>query len=286
MDRRSCRKLAIFLSASLIALLSSCGSARRDAVEAAAAAQLAAASLVAPPVASVHAGAAEVLVPSLLAFQDVVQEALPPQRAARAKGAESVAPAAVDLIVRWEVTSAAVYTRRYQGIVCPGGASGPTGGIGYDFGQQTRANIGNDWRQHPDVAQLQTASGVVGDAACRAWRARHRDIRITYALAERVFRDSVLPAYYAAARRALRNGWDGLSTNARGANTSLGYNRGWSMRGQRNTEKRAIRDDCVPAADHSCNAAQLVAMCRLWANSSLGRGLCARRRDEARLVLL
>ena len=65
---------------------------------------------------------------------------------------------------------------------------------------------------------------------------------------------------------------------------SLVYNRGASMAGPRNAEKRAIRDVCLPAGDTQCVATELRAMCRLWAGTPNGPGLCARREDEARLA--
>ena len=121
----------------------------------------------------------------------------------------------------------------------------------------------------------------MGDAKCREWVSRHRDIRIPYEFAYRVFAAASLPAYSQGAERALGDGWERMSAYAQAGNTSLGYNRGWSMRGDRNREKRAIRDDCAPTGDADCNAAQIRAMKRLWPTV---RGLRDRRDDEARTV--
>lgn len=229
--------------------------------------------------------AAQAVVPMVLAVQDaaaVVAEALPLPHPAQP--VRVVTPETAALIVRWEVTSPATYARRYEGPICPGGASGPTIGIGYDLGHQSQAVIRRDWADHPDVERLVTGSGVIGETPCRVWRAQHRDIRVSFAQAQDVFALSTLPTYHGMASRAFRNGWDGLSPNGQGANVSMVYNRGASMVGSRNSEKRAIRDDCVPPADHPCIAGQLRAMCRIWAGTPNGRGLCARREDEARLA--
>lgn len=238
------------------------------------------AEVVAPTAVELQVSVAQVLVPAALDVQDAVQASLSPSPGPLDM-AWAGAPVAADLIIRWEIGSPARYARLYEGLICPGGASGPTGGVGYDFGHQTAADIRAEWHEHADVERLATASGVVGPAACRSWVAAHADIRIPFDYAERIFLTRTLPAYQLAAERALGEGWDRLPANAQAGNTSLGYNRGWSMRGDRNREKRAIRDVCAPAGDVRCNATEIRAMKRLWPDV---RGLRDRRDDEARVV--
>lgn len=272
----------LLLSALLTALLAACAAPAQ--VQAQASDVIAdhvddARGAIAGQVIDAQVATAEVLVPATLQVQAVVQDVLPAP--AVLEPAPIVSEAAA-LIVRWEVSSPQVYTRRYAGVVCPGGASGPTIGIGSDLGQQTPDTIARDWAEHPDVARLQTASGVVGPGACKAWKTRNADIRTSYSLARDVFAQSTLPRYTAAAARAFHDGWSSLPQPAKDANVSMGYNRGLSMVGDRNREKREIRDDCVPDADIHCNAAALRSMCRLWVDTPNGKGLCARRNDEAR----
>lgn len=271
----------------LSALVSLAGCAAPDAGDlraalapVAAEAQAEVAEVVAPAAGGLQLAAAEVLVPASLQLQAAVQDVLPPPPEPRFTtwaGAE----VAADLIIRWEISSPERYTRQYQGLICPPGASGPTGGVGYDFGHQTAASIRAEWADHPEVERLATASGVTGQAACRAWVAQHRDIRIPYDFAHQVFIESTLPAYQLAAERALGDGWHKLPAPAQAGNTCMGYNRGWSMVGDRNREKRAIRDECAPAGDVRCNAAEIRAMKRLWPDIP---GLQHRREDEARVV--
>lgn len=227
---------------------------------------------------------AEAVVPAVVEvreeLQAIVAEVLPEP----APVPPTFSPAAAAMIIRWEVTSPAMYTKRYQGIICPGGASGPTIGIGYDLGHQTRGDIAKAWAFHPDVAILMQGSGIIGEAPCAAFRAKYRTVYVLYDDARRVFIESTLPVYEAGARRALSDGWALLPPDAQGSNVSLGYNRGWSMSGERNREKRAIRSDCVPKGDLPCNALQLRAMCRIWAGTPNAKGLCARRNDEAKLL--
>ena len=196
--------------------------------------------------------------------------------------AVAIDPAVVALVVRWEVGSPAQYTAKYQGVICPGGASGPTIGIGDDLGHQTAAEIRRRWGWHPDVERMVTASGQTGPTACNAWRAGHRDIRVAYDDALRVFATFAWPKYSAMASRAYRNGWAGLSPFHQGSLTSNGYNRGFSFLGSKRTELVVIRDRCVPQGMAPCTADQLRASCRVWdSQPAIRKGLCARRHAEA-----
>lgn len=246
-------------------------------------AAVAASTAMSESLAQAQAATAAAALPALLSVQDaadVVAEPLPPPTPSH-----GLDPAAVALIVQDEIISPAVYTKRYQAPSCPGGASGPTIGIGYDLGQQTSARIAATWAAHPDVARLKTASGQVGEAKCAAWRERNRDIRVPISLAQQVFTDDVLPDYARQAERALHRGWPAMSRRLQGVSVSLGYNRGWRMVGTRNAEKREIRDRCAPSNSGSCFAGQERAMKRLWpTDKPPDPHLRQRREAEARLA--
>lgn len=190
---------------------------------------------------------------------------------------------AIALITRWEVSGRANYERRLSGPVCPGGASGPTIGIGYDLGHQTAAEIRRVWHWHPAVERLATGSRQTGASRCNEWRNAHRDIRITWDDAIRVFTVDSLPKYRRMALRALP-GLDRQAAGHIGGLTSTGYRRGWSMEGERMREKRVIRDQCMPQDSADCSAGQVVAMCRLWAGTPNAKGQCNRSHDEARVI--
>lgn len=240
--------------------------------------------VVAAVVAPVQQAAADVLTPLVLDTQEVVQEALPPPPAATQRCDDVVHPDAAALIVRWEVTSPAAYERKYRRPIWPGGASGVTWGVGYDGGHQTRTTIRRDWADHPHVADLEGTSRVTG-ARAKALTPSLRHVEVDYPYASRVFGCATLPVYQGGARRALGPGFDALSPHAAGSLVSLGYNRGWSFKGERRAEMRTIRDRCVPERDARCIADALRAMCRHWEGTPNYRGLCARRHDEARLAL-
>lgn len=224
---------------------------------------------------------ADVAAPTAVDVREIVQALVP---SPAQTSLPLVSPAAVALIVRWEVSGERNYTRKLLHPVWPGGASGITWGIGYDGGMQTPRDIRTAWAAHADVARLADAAGIVGTRA-RDVLAQYRDVVTSYSLAYTVFAAVSLPAYRAASRDAFRDQpFDALPSGAQGALVSLTYNRGTSMIGSRNAEKREIRDVCLPTADVRCIATQLRAMCRLWAGTPNGHGLCDRRHDEARLA--
>lgn len=263
--------------------------AQAESAAAIAATQERAAAVVAPTAETVQETAAAAIVPAVLqlqeAVQETIQEALPEPApvTAAAPAPPLVSPAGVALIVRWEVTSPAVYTRKYERPVWPGGASGATIGIGDDLGHQTRYTIGASWAQHAQLDRLLPAAGVIGQSA-RQLVGALRDVRTPYPLAEEVFASSVLPRYHGLTRRTFANGWDGLIPAAQDSLVSTVYNRGASMAGGRRAEMRVLRDQCVPAADYACMAKQYRSMCRLWQGTPEGKGLCARYEATARFV--
>lgn len=268
-----------------LTLLTACGPVEAQSAPSKAAQASALPGIVPGPVAAgvdtaienAQSAAAVTLAPAVTALRASVQSAVPLPAMTEPP---SVSPAATAHILRWEVTSPAWYVQRLQRPVWPGGASGITWGIGYDGGHQTPDTIAADWARHARVAQLKRTAGIVGAAAAAALPA-YRDITTPYALASAVFTDVSLPVWRETAARIYGPAFDALPADAAGALVGNTYNRGSSMVGTRNAEKRAIRDRCIPAGDLACIAAQLRAQCRLWPDTP---GLCARRQDEARLV--
>ena len=269
------------LSACILAaiLLLGCAESKQEAATAVDEAIAQASTAVAEQAEQVQSTGAATTTPIVLAMREAVDsiavEPLP-------EPVTNIDHAVVALVVRWEVGSPAQYVRQYQGVICPGGASGPTVGIGDDLGHQTPQEIRRRWGWHPDVGRMVTASGQVGPKKCSAWRAAHRDIRVGYDDAIRVFTRFAWPSYQAMAARAYRNGWANLTRNHQGSLTSNGYNRGLSFLGSRRIEMRHVRDACVPGNDAPCTADQLRASCRVWdSQPDIRKGLCDRRYSEA-----
>lgn len=271
--------VGIFLALALIAL-PGCGErGSAPAPTASAGAADASGTAASGSVATARAAIAAAAAPAVVGTREAVQAVIP----APAAPVAAIAPAAVDLIIRWEVSSEAYYRSRLKHPIWPGGASGITWGIGYDGGHQTARDIRAAWAAHAQAGRLAGTSGIAGEPA-RAALPDYTDIAVPWPMARQVFASDSLPLYRSAARRAFGAPFDALPLGAQGALLSLVYNRWISMAGRRNAEKRAIRDDCLPARDVHCIGAQLRAMCRLWAGTPNGPGLCARREDEARLA--
>lgn len=230
----------------------------------------------ASPLDQAQSAAATVLAPAVAGIRDEIP--MLPQSAQ-----PKTHPDAVALIAAWEVGSRTAYIRRWSGVYYPGGASGPTWGIGYDGGHQTARRIRADWTEHPAVGRLQETAGISGTAA-KAQISRWRGISTPYDAAFVVFEEISLPAYRIQARRAFGPRFDDLPPRAAGALVSLVYNRGGGMTGNARAEMRTIRDRCLPAQDVACIAQQLAAMCRLWAGTPNGDGLCSRRIAEGALA--
>ena len=220
-----------------------------------------------------------------LAATDAVDSVLPPPPTASPRAEPPFRTAGVALVVRWEIGSEAQYRRKYSHPICPGGASGPTIGIGADLGTQTQREIRAAWGWHPAIESLVTASGQTGPKRCAAWVAAHRGITVDFVDAERVFLEHDWPRYEAAAGRAYSNGWSGNTGYLQQGLTSVGYNRGFGFDGSRRAELRTIRDTCVPAYNSACSADQNRASCRVWEGTTIYKGICARRRDESRLMV-
>ena len=195
--------------------------------------------------------------------------------------------AAIELIVSFEIGSPEVYERKYRAPVYPGGASGPTVGIGYDLGMQRAEIIIVDWEAHPHAARMATAAGISGPIS-RDWVRKAADISVTYGDARRVFDQTSVVEHYRLARRAFGAPFDRAPGLVRGAITSLVFNRGASMNGggkhDSRREMRAIRDVCLPAQNWPCVASELRSMNRLWVGSTIENGMRRRREAVAQLV--
>ena len=163
--------MTIRLSAAflLALLLLGCTESKQEAATAVDEAASQASEAVTEQIEGAQVAGAAAAVPFVLALREAVDsittEPLPEPVA-------SIDPAVVALVVRWEVGSPAQYVRKYQGVICPGGASGPTVGIGFDLGHNTQAAIRAAWASSPHVDALASGSGVVGPDACKAWRAQ------------------------------------------------------------------------------------------------------------------
>lgn len=191
----------------------------------------------------------------------------------------------LDNLVMEEVSSQAMYEKKYRGIVVPPGESGGTIGIGYDLGQVTPDDIQRHWKaelSQPMINILKMFSGLKGDKARRAIAVNMiaKEVNIPFQSAINVFSKISLPDY---GRKALSiyPGLDKLTPDAVGALVSLIYNRGTDLTGDRRKEMKAIVP-LVKEKDYDGIAAEIIAMKRLWGDDA--KGLLLRREREAALV--
>ncbi len=192
---------------------------------------------------------------------------------------------AVNMIITFEVGSAALYTSRYQAPVWPGGNSGVTIGVGYDLGWNADAAFSAAWAGLlPDNhhAVLVPSCGQKADKAhALANQAEVKALRISWDQASQQF-NRTLGLYIGETQHAFDN-CDGLSEDSRGALVSLVYNRGGDTS---NTPRRAEMYNIaqlMAAKNYAAVPAQIRAMKRLWQDVAGASGLVERRELEAKL---
>ncbi len=190
------------------------------------------------------------------------------------------------LVLEFEVGGGkAYYEKGLKRINWPGYQSGPTGGIGYDFGHTSAFQIRKDWSPYLDsktVERLAAASAKTGQAG-KAFTAGLRDIEIPWEAAQAVYRQSTIPRFWQLTNRT----WPGsseLQADGQWPILSLIFNRGSSLTGERRREMKAIKP-LVPRQDYDGMATQVYSMKRLWRGTDIERGMVRRRDAEAALLL-
>ncbi|TRC89698.1 hypothetical protein FJV80_07860 [Mesorhizobium sp. WSM4310] len=201
-------------------------------------------------------------------------------------------PAAIDLIVYCEVTSKKTYTKKYTGIIWPGGLSGATCGIGYDVGYVNVDRLKADWNGYiadTDIDILSEACGVKADKAKKL--VKHMPaVRIDYDTAYRQFIEKDAPRYTGEVENILFN-TKYLSPKSLGALVSLDYNRGASFKAPppKDPHKKDRYFEMRNIYSHMQNKAfglipqEIRDMTRLWENDPKASGLVIRRNLEAQL---
>ena len=198
--------------------------------------------------------------------------------------AATISDDAFNLIVTEEDSSEAYYTKHYEHFDWPGGASGPTIGIGYDCGYVHANEAQADWTGIVDALTINaivSACGIQGTAAKAFVQAHGNSVTIPWNPAITEFRDRELPKWIARVQAVLPN-TDKLSPDSLGALVSLSYNRGtggYDDPGPRYTEMRAIKAH-MAAQQFSSIPTDILGMQRLWPR---GSDLWNRRAHEAAL---
>lgn len=190
---------------------------------------------------------------------------------------------AILLIVTEEDGDQGYYLKFESHFSWPGGASGPTIGIGYDCGYSTADQIRHDWETFIDTARIDIivkAAGIHGGAGAQFVSAHRNLITISWDESIAQFKGHELPKWENITSTHLPN-TDKLSGDSFGALVSLTYNRGPSYDEQtdRSREMRNIKAH-MAAQQFSLIPNEFISMRRLW---PVGKDLWNRRTHEALL---
>lgn len=189
----------------------------------------------------------------------------------------------VEFIQRHETGGKAYYTKRLTGVEWPGGASGPTIGVGFDLGYNSRAQIQTAWQGVASPAELSAllaCAGVTGSKAKALASRYRRAVHFTWEEAQVPFVRDTLPRFTAQTKAAFRLS-DKLHPHSNAALTSLVFNRGPSMSGNSRRHMVQIRD--LLAGNRVDKVPQIFMDMRvLWQGKGLD-GLLTRRKEEAEL---
>jgi hypothetical protein len=188
--------------------------------------------------------------------------------------------AGVTFIAREEVSSPAMYRKRYRRPVWPTERSGITIGIGYDLQFVTADQLQADWSDVLGADVCETLRPCLGRRGSRALMDAIAAVDVPLPAAVFVFLRRMLPTHIGVTRRSYPM-LDDLAAARRTALVSLVFNRGGSLNGETRREMRRIRDLLV-AGETEPVADELESMTRLW-DPVRERGVIERRRREAML---
>ena len=192
----------------------------------------------------------------------------------------------LDLLFEYEVGGGKDYYDKYLSkFTWPGGASGPTIGIGVDCGYYSKEELANIFKFLPSdqIKLIQDASGKTGTAGKEYTKIlRKAGITVSWGQATSIFESLTWPKFTRLAEKTFPR-LSELCDNAYGAIISLVFNRGTSLSGESRREMREIKD-LIEKKDYRSIAIELQKMKRVWKGKGLD-GLLARRDAEAQLVL-
>lgn len=190
------------------------------------------------------------------------------------------------LLFDYEVGGGKAYYDKYLSkFTWPGGASGPTIGIGVDCAYYSKEELEKIFHflNEKQIKLVQQASGKTGQSGKEYTKVlRTSGITVSWDQAREIFETLTWPKFAKLAEKTFPQ-LDRLCDNAYGAIVSLVFNRGSSTSGSSRSEMREIKD-LVPKKDYRSIAIEFQKMKRIWRGKGLD-GLLERRDAEAALVL-
>lgn len=191
----------------------------------------------------------------------------------------------LNLLLEYETGGGKKYYDKYLSkFTWPGGASGPTIGIGIDCGYYTPQELENmfSFLQEDQLNLVKKASGKKGSEGKDYTKVlRNEGIVVDWEKAEELFTNYTWPKFTKLAEKAFPD-LNKLHPDAYGAIVSIVFNRGTAMKGDSRKEMRNIRAH-VPEKNYKKIAQEIRNMKRLWVGKNLD-GLITRREAEAKLI--
>lgn len=187
-------------------------------------------------------------------------------------------------VIEFEVTSEAVYRRKYERPILPGVASGITIGIGYDLGHNRKPQVQHDLdgiASVPDIEALTAVCSLKGASARPHLEPLRQRIRVPWESAIEIYRRATVPRFGRSVLQVFPNAVE-IKGHCFGALMSLIYNRGTSLEGERRREMKKIRD-LMKERRWQEIPAQFRSMKRLWQDDPQAAGIVKRREAEALL---
>lgn len=196
-----------------------------------------------------------------------------------------LSPQARELLLKYEVGGGKSYYEKYLSkFTWPGGASGPTIGIGIDCAYYSPEELKSIFSFLPEnqiklICGAYGKTGEQGKAYTKTLRAT--GIEVGWSEAVKIFEDVIWVKFSNLAEKVFP-GLDKLCPDAYGAIVSLIFNRGGSLKGDSRLEMRNIKN-LIPTKNYKQIANEIKKMKRIWAGKGLD-GLLERRDAEAKLI--
>ena len=189
------------------------------------------------------------------------------------------------LLLDFEVGGGQKYYEKYlSSFTWPGGASGPTIGIGIDCAYYTKEELADlfDFLKKEEIELIQGAVNKTKDAGKEyTKKLKQAGIVVPWANALEIFENLTWKKFAGLAQKTFPL-LEELHEDAYGAIVSLVFNRGTKLDGDSRREMRTIKE-LIPLKNYQSIAWEFRSMKRLWEGKGLD-GLVRRREAEAKLV--
>lgn len=186
-------------------------------------------------------------------------------------------------LIQFETGGRKYYEKFLKFCTWPGGLSGITHGIGFDYGYMSSAEFEKFFAKYFNAQQanrLRKILGMTGQKA-KAMLFLVRDIAMEWDVALEIFQKWTIPKFWHLAALTWP-GFNRLHPLAQVALVSLIYNRGPSLEGSRRIEMKNIRKH-VQEQNYEMIAQEIENMKKYWIGTNLS-GLLKRREEEAKMV--